>query len=189
MNLYRRSNNKTNLIVWANTLTILRAIAGAQLIVTLSLNWLSISWLILLIAGFTDLADGYLARKAGGGTSWGARFDPLSDKILLTAPLIWLATKEVLPLWTIWLVISRELFVSTWRSKLKEGGEASSGGKAKTVVQFISILLMTWPPTWGNALLIASLHQIGFVLFWPSLVLAFSSALGYLRHESKSRQG
>jgi len=137
------------------------------------------------VAGLSDAADGWLARKAGGGTSWGARLDPLTDKVLILAPLLWLATEQRLPLWAVWLLLARELLISGWRAAADDGAPASSAGKAKTILQFVSLLMLLWPATWtGHVVLI----RIGWWLFWPSLLLALSSAAAYLKPRSTTHQ-
>ena len=162
----------------ADGLTAGRAVLGLPLIVALASGWQVVAWLLLVLGGLTDWLDGLLARRAGGGSVWGARLDPLTDKILISAPLLWLAAQGVLPLWAVWLLLARELLISGWRSDQGSGGPASLGGKAKTVLQFAALLLLLWPSGW---LLAAPLHQLGWWLFWPSLALALSSAWGYLR--------
>jgi CDP-diacylglycerol--glycerol-3-phosphate 3-phosphatidyltransferase len=42
------------------------------------------------------------------------------------------------------------------------------------------LLLLLWPSSWGAAVA-EGVHSLGFWLFWPSLLLALSSAWGYLR--------
>ncbi|MEY2645770.1 MAG: hypothetical protein RLZZ611_2419 [Cyanobacteriota bacterium] len=172
----------------ADALTVGRAAIGLPLILALSAGWSALAWWLLLLAGLSDAADGWLARRAGGGSVWGARLDPLTDKILILAPLLWLAAREVLPLWAIWLLLARELLISGWRAGQGSGGPASWGGKAKTILQFSALLLLLWPSDWGAALggpgsfgLPALLHLLGLWLFWPSLLLALSSAYGYMR--------
>lgn len=162
----------------ADGLTAGRAVLGLPLIVALASGWQALAWLLLLLGGLSDWLDGLLARRAGGGSVWGARLDPLTDKILISAPLLWLAAQAVLPLWAVWLLLARELLISGWRSGQGSGGPASLGGKAKTVLQFAALLLLLWPAGW---LLAPVLHQLGWWLFWPSLALALSSAWGYLR--------
>ncbi len=88
-----------------------------------------------------------------------------------------------------WLLLARELLISGWRAGQGSGGPASPAGKAKTILQFASLLLLLWPMSWQGAWLAAAapprlpllLHQLGWWLFWPSLLLALSSGLGYLR--------
>ncbi|MFM7635509.1 MAG: CDP-alcohol phosphatidyltransferase family protein [Cyanobacteriota bacterium] len=162
----------------ADGLTAGRAVLGLPLILALGAGWQGLAWWLLLLGGLSDWLDGWLARRAGGGSVWGARLDPLTDKILISAPLLWLAARGMLPLWAVWLLLARELLISGWRAGQGSGGPASLGGKAKTVLQFAALLLLLWPAGW---LLATPLHQLGWWLFWPSLLLALSSALGYLR--------
>ena len=105
--------------------------------------------------------------------------------MLIAAPLLWLASSAVLPLWAVWLLLARELLISGWRSQASDGGPASLSGKAKTILQFLSLLLMLWPSGWIAA---AGLQSLGWWLFWPSLALALSSALGYITPRSAPRQ-
>ena len=165
----------------ADGLTLTRAVLGLPLIVALAAGNAVLAWLLLLAGGLSDWLDGLLARRAGGGSVWGARLDPLTDKILISAPLLWLGAAGRLPLWAIWLLLARELLISGWRAAETSGGPASLGGKAKTVLQFASLLLLLWPAGWGSEAAVQGLRQLGYGLFWPSLLLALSSALGYLR--------
>lgn len=171
----------------ADALTIGRAVLGLPLLLALAAGWQGLAWWLLLLGGVSDAADGWLARRAGGGSVWGARLDPLTDKILISAPLLWLAAQGSLPLWAVWLLLARELLISGWRAGQGSGGPASWSGKAKTILQFAALLLLLWPSGWGGTLTLGStglvglLHGLGWLLFWPSLLLALSSALGYLR--------
>jgi CDP-diacylglycerol---glycerol-3-phosphate 3-phosphatidyltransferase len=165
-----------NLRRLADGLTVARALVGLPLILALTSGQPSLAWVLLLLAGLSDWADGALARRAGGGSVWGARLDPLTDKILIAAPLLWLGAEGILPLWAIWLLLARELLISGWRAAASSGGPASWGGKAKTILQFSSLLLLLWP--WSGA---GWAQLVGWWLFWPSLLLALSSAWGYLR--------
>jgi CDP-diacylglycerol--glycerol-3-phosphate 3-phosphatidyltransferase len=180
-----------NLRRLADGLTVARALLGLPLILALGAGQAALAWGLLLLGGLSDAADGWLARRAGGGSDWGARLDPLTDKILIAAPLLWLGAQpawpQQLPLWAVWLLLARELLISGWRAGASGGGPASRAGKAKTVLQFASLLLLLWPPGWRigpvgeGPGLPAALHQLGWWLFWPSLLLALASARGYLR--------
>ena len=167
----------------ADGLTVGRALLGLPLIVALGCGEMGTAWWLLLLGGLSDAADGWLARCAGGGSVWGARLDPLTDKILILAPLLWLGAEGILPLWAIWLLLARELLISGWRAGQGSGGPASWGGKAKTILQFTSLLLLLWP--WIGQ---SHLQKLGFWLFWPSLLLALSSAWGYVKAPAADRQ-
>ncbi|WP_413440812.1 CDP-alcohol phosphatidyltransferase family protein [Synechococcus sp. MIT S1220] len=169
---------------FANGLTVARALAGLPLILALQAGWSVVAWWLLLLAGLSDAADGWLARRAGGGSTWGARLDPLTDKVLIAAPLLWLASTAALPLWAVWVLLARELLISGWRAQAGDGAPASLGGKAKTILQFLSLLLLLWPQPWtGQPWFVV----IGWWLFWPSLVLALWSAVSYLSPRSAQR--
>lgn len=155
--------------------------AGLPLVLALLGQQQAWAWCLLVAGGLTDALDGWMARRAGGGSRWGARLDPLADKLLLVAPLLWLSANQTLPLWAVWLLLARELLISGWRRDAHDGAPASRWGKWKTILQFLSLLLLLWPDRWGNAAAVTTLQQLGWWLFWPSLVLALQSAVGYLR--------
>ena len=84
-------NSKINYRKIANITTIFRIFLGLPLAILLFLNNTSLSWFLLLFAGFTDWLDGWAAKRSGGGSDWGAQADPLADKIILLAPFSWMA--------------------------------------------------------------------------------------------------
>jgi CDP-diacylglycerol--glycerol-3-phosphate 3-phosphatidyltransferase len=103
---------------------------------------------IFLAAAFTDLLDGYLARRLGQVTTIGTLLDPIADKLLISASLIALVQVGVTPGWLAILLISREFAVSGLRSIAAAEGytiQASDLGKTKTVAQVagITCLLMS----------------------------------------------
>ncbi len=159
---------------------------GLPILLALATQYDALAWLLLLLGGLSDAADGWLARRADGGSSWGARLDPLADKLLISAPLIWLASNGTLQVWAVWLLLSRELLISGWRRDSSDGAPASTAGKFKTILQFLSLVLMIWPPQWGDPALVQGLRAVGVSLFWPALILALWSAWGYLNpHRSE----
>ena len=172
----------------ADSLTLFRLLVGLPIVIALGNGYFFIAWGLILISGISDIADGYLARKSGSGTVWGARFDPLADKLALSAPLIYLARNYSIPIWSLWLLISRELIITSWRSNQIEGGPASKAGKAKTILLFISVLFMTWPPSLGSDKMVDLFHNVGFILYWPSLFFSIKSAMRYLMDQSTDDQ-
>ena len=187
----KKISKARRLINWPtiiNGLTISRILIGLPIIFSLKNGNNGIFILILLIGGLTDFLDGYLARKYNHKSALGAKLDPLADKILLIGPMIWLAHENLVPLWSIWLILSRELLITSWRSEKSSGGPASIQGKYKTALQFISIILLLWPHDWGNIYSINIINKIGYISFWISLLLTFSSAIEYLFNQKKTHQ-
>ena len=165
----------------ANLLTLSRLILGLPLILLLSNGNIKLAWIVILVGAFTDLLDGIFARMSGRVNPVGARIDPIADKIFLIAPILWISSKGILPLWSLWLLLSREFFISTWRKDIKSGVPASNSAKIKTILQFISILLLLWPIEWLGQELKYYFYQVGLISFWASLALAIISGYRYLK--------
>jgi cardiolipin synthase len=78
-------------------------------------HWWVFSFLVLAVAGITDLLDGYLARLLHEQTNLGKVLDPLADKIFLLTLFVALAFVDSpsfrIPLWFVVLVVAREIFI------------------------------------------------------------------------------
>ncbi len=97
---------------------------------------------IFLAAAFTDLLDGYLARRWKQVTTVGTLLDPIADKMLISAALISLVQVRVVPGWIAILIIGREFAVTGLRGIAAAEGytiKASDLGKTKMVFQVIAI--------------------------------------------------
>ena len=141
-----------------NSLTALRLLAVPVLILLLALDTLDArAWatVVFLLAAFTDLLDGAIARKRGEITSFGKLADPIADKALIGSALIGLSLMNDLA-WLITIVILvRELGVTFLRMWVLKYGviPASRGGKAKTMAQIIAISMYLYVPenlAWWN---------------------------------------
>lgn len=113
------------------------------------------AFIVFLVAAFSDLWDGYLARKHGWISDFGKLVDPLADKLLLVAtfvPFYILSRRDTpdaplpligeLPLWVLIVIFGRELAVTVIRSYAARGGlviAAGGSGKLKAVFQNIFI--------------------------------------------------
>lgn len=77
---------------------------------------------LLAISGFTDLLDGFLARKFGSATVFGSIADPAADKALMTVMVGALAWRGLLPMPLVLLIIGRDIglvlsaFLIRWKS-------------------------------------------------------------------------
>ncbi len=70
-----------------------------------------LSLLLILIAGLSDILDGYLAKKNNWRSYLGAVLDPAADKILLVSLFITLQSMDLIPLWLTLTVILRDLMI------------------------------------------------------------------------------
>jgi CDP-diacylglycerol--glycerol-3-phosphate 3-phosphatidyltransferase len=96
-----------------------------------------------LVASFSDLLDGYLARKYNAATDFGRLMDPIADKILVLGAFLAFVEMRLVPAWMVVLIISRELIITGIRilaSTKKRIIPASREGKHKTVSQMAAII-------------------------------------------------
>lgn len=151
----------------------LRLVAGP---LSISNHYLAL--LIFLAAAFTDLLDGYLARRWNQITTVGMLLDPVADKLLISAALISLVHIHSVPAWMAVLIIGREFAVSGLRSIAASEGytiAASDLGKTKTATQVLAI-----------ALVLASRDAPGLApwaqaALWGTMLFALVSAADYFR--------
>ena len=67
--------------------------------------------LVLVVAGLTDLFDGWLARRLNQRSSLGAYLDPIADKLLLSSSFVILAYKQKIAWWVTIIVLSRDILM------------------------------------------------------------------------------
>src|SRR6056297_586132 len=95
-----------------NALTLLRIFLVPGLLIAIIYDSHGIALSILVLAGLTDVLDGFLARRLNQKTRLGAFLDPLADKLLMTVSFIALAVRGLLPAWLAVLVVSRDFYLS-----------------------------------------------------------------------------
>lgn len=101
---------------------------------------------VFAVAAFTDFADGWLARRLGVTSDFGALFDPLADKALFAAAMVVLSSRYALYTPFFCLLLIRELMVMGLRVMSAQRGQiikVSSYGKIKTVLIDISCICLT----------------------------------------------
>jgi CDP-diacylglycerol---glycerol-3-phosphate 3-phosphatidyltransferase len=105
---------------------------------------------LFAIGAWTDLLDGYLARRWGITSRTGAWLDPLADKLLVGAPIVTLAVLDRFPVWAAVVILAREVLVTGLRIFLGRRGQtmpASRVAKWKTFTQLAAIFLYILPLT------------------------------------------
>jgi CDP-diacylglycerol--glycerol-3-phosphate 3-phosphatidyltransferase len=104
-----------------------------------------IAFLIFLAAGFTDVMDGYLARKYDMVTKWGSILDPLADKLMSVTVLVCLTLKNIIPLWVLYIIGFKEILMIVGAVVLFKQGtfvSAKTYGKAATVLFYIAVITL-----------------------------------------------
>jgi CDP-diacylglycerol--glycerol-3-phosphate 3-phosphatidyltransferase len=148
-------------------------------------------WACMVFTGaaITDVLDGYLARKLGVVSVLGKFLDPLADKLIVMAALVWMLPMGRIPAWAVVVLLAREIVVTGMRSvAASEGVVISAGqdGKTKTALQMIGIvaLVLGYPyhlSYLGIDLGMVDMIHVGRMLIYLSLLFSFASAAQYVR--------
>lgn len=166
----------------ANWLTILRILLVPVFVTLVVYDQVAPALATFVLAGLTDLLDGYIARARGTKTRLGAFLDPLADKLLLTASFVTLTYRfpRVLPFWLTATVLSRDaLLVLGAMLIMLTGGQVHPAptvlGKSSTACQMVTV---------GAALLIAAgvewIVPLQALLVATTAVLTVVSGVQYL---------
>lgn len=171
-----------------NLLTLLRVLLIPLLVVVFYLPWTWHYWAaagVFALAGFTDWADGYLARRLGQETRFGAFLDPVADKLIVVVALVLLLQRHATPEFALptMIIIGRELVVSALREWMAELGQrarvaVSNIGKVKTTLQMVAITGLLVFDRNGP---FPELNIIALGLFYGAALLTLWSMVIYLR--------
>ncbi|CAM6016678.1 unnamed protein product [Sphagnum balticum] len=150
---------------------------------------------IFVIAAMTDWLDGYLARKMGLSSEFGAFLDPVADKLMVATTLVLLCTRPPAMAWARvapWLlplpaivIIGREITMSAVREwAASQGGDmhktvaVNKLGKYKTVLQMVALTLLLANRNGGGG---DALGIAGVSLLYIAAGLALWSLVVYIR--------
>jgi CDP-diacylglycerol--glycerol-3-phosphate 3-phosphatidyltransferase len=145
--------------------------------------------ILFTLAALTDMLDGYLARKLDIVSVLGKFLDPLADKLIVMAGLIWMVPMGRIPAWAVVVLLAREISVTGLRSVAASEGvviAAGQEGKTKTALQMIGIiaLIIGYPyqmSYFGMDLGVIDFVHVGQLLVYISLVFSVASAAQYVR--------
>jgi CDP-diacylglycerol--glycerol-3-phosphate 3-phosphatidyltransferase len=146
-----------------------------------------IASLLYLVAAAGDFLDGYLARSRGQVSMLGKFLDPLADKLIVNAVLVYMVALGRVEAWIVVVLIARDLAVNGLRSIASAQGlviSASDGGKIKTALQLVAIVLLLIHfryPALGVGILV-DYHKAGWWLLLISTVMSLYSGADYMRH-------
>lgn len=139
--------------------------------------------ILFFIAGVSDWIDGYLARRLGQQSAFGAFLDPVADKLMVVTAMILLLTRHS----DIWMalpaivIIGREIAISALREWMAGLGETTKVkvsylGKLKTFSQLLAIGFLLYEKNIG----MFSMLMVGYVLLYTAVILTLWSMVTYL---------
>lgn len=144
-------------------------------------NWIGMS--VFALAAITDWLDGFLARRLGATSAFGAFLDPVADKLMVAAALILLVELGRAEAYLAIIIIGREIAISALREWMAQIGKSKSVavafvGKVKTVAQITAVIaLLLYQPVIPGI----DTKLLGKVALWVAAVLTLWSMVHYLR--------
>jgi CDP-diacylglycerol--glycerol-3-phosphate 3-phosphatidyltransferase len=140
-----------------------------------SMNYRLIAAGVFVVATATDRIDGDIARARGIVTDFGKVSDPIADKALMGMAFVGLSIIGSLPWWVTAVVLVREIGITALRFVVIRHGvmPASRGGKVKTGLQALAILLYILP-------LSAFWHSIAVVVMTLAVIVTVATGVDYL---------
>lgn len=147
------------------------------------LRWVALA--IFVVAGITDVLDGYFARSWGQQSTFGRMLDPIADKLLVASCLLMLAADGTIRGWSLWaaiVILCREILVSGLREYLAElrvSVPVTALAKWKTTLQLVAVGFLIA----GEAgdLILSITTTIGLTLLWLSALLTLYTGWDYFR--------
>jgi len=152
-------------------------------------NWVGMS--VFALAAVTDWLDGYLARRLGATSAFGAFLDPVADKLMVAAALILLVELGRAEAYLAIIIIGREIAISALREWMAQLGRSRKTavafiGKVKTVAQMTAIIALL---LWENVIPGISTPVLGTVALWIAAILTLWSMFHYLRRAAPHFRG
>lgn len=173
--------NLPNLLTWARIIAIPLLVAAFHLPAPEATRNLTATT-VFLAAAVTDWFDGFLARRLGQMTPFGAFLDPVADKLLVCTALVMLVALGRVDAIVAVVIIGREVAISALREWMASVGRKASVavhkiGKFKTVAQLVAIPMLLH----DGALAGIDMRSLGTVLILVAAALTIWSMLYYLR--------
>jgi len=99
--------------IWTipNLLSMLRLALVPPFLVLIVVGDYVAALIVLVVASFTDLLDGYLARRLRQVTRLGQLLDPAADRLYIFAALVGLAANDLVPWWIVVVIVARDVFL------------------------------------------------------------------------------
>ena len=137
---------------------------------------------LFMLCAFTDWLDGFLARRLGQTSAFGAFLDPVADKFLVCACVLVLVHLQRADIFIALIIVGREIAISALREWMAQIGASKSvavhmAGKLKTAAQMAAIALLLY----DGALWSLNARWWGTLLLWAAAVLTIWSMAYYLQ--------
>ena len=136
--------------------------------------------LLLMVSGFTDFLDGWIARRYHQISRLGQMLDPLADRLYIFATLLGLGIREIVPWWLVALLVGRDVVLAMTLPILRRHGRGPLPvhylGKAATFNLLYAFPLLLLGSGSGTAALVARVVGWAFAI-WGTALYWWAGAL------------
>jgi cardiolipin synthase len=155
-----------------NLLTLSRFILIPVYLIVFFEGYPKTAFIILVVAGLTDIVDGYWARSRGLVTQIGVMLDPLADKTMMLAVIISLLMSGMIPWEAALAILIRDLGMIIGSAFIHFRGKqtlpANIWGKLTTVLYYSAILFIVFET------------RFAIVYLWFVIAISFLTSLIYI---------
>ena len=161
-----------------NLITLFRIILTPLFIIFLIQGNYRKAFVVFVLAGVSDMADGLIARTWQQKSRLGSYLDPLADKLLMAASFVTLSIYHQIPSWLTVVVLSRDVILATGVLIFRLADiplvvRPSLAGKWTTTFQLITVGFVLLSKIWAFPPLVLP------VFFWVTGALTTISGLQY----------
>ena len=177
----RRHAVSHRLLTLPNILSMLRLVGVPLFLWAIVVEQDLLALAVLMLSGLTDYADGKIARKFHMESRLGQLLDPIADRLYILTTLIGLAWRDIIPVWLVVVLISREVAMTIMLLVLRRRGQIGLPvhfvGKAATfnLLYAFPFLLLADRSDWLGDLA----RPIGWAFAWWGIVLYWLAAILY----------
>lgn len=152
-------------------------------------TWRIWTTIVFTLAILTDLIDGWWARRSNLVTNFGKIADPIADKAITGMAFVGLSILGELPWIVTIIILAREWGITLMRFLLLRRGivlAANRGGKLKTVLQSVALILFLLPlqgsgNVWGWPLAMSIPELISWAVMALALIVTVVTGIDYVR--------
>jgi cardiolipin synthase (CMP-forming) len=149
---------------------------------------LLVAMLVFLLAGITDILDGYMARRFNLITKYGQIMDPLADKAMQLTVLTTLALDGYIELWILYIILGKEVFmilsgIILYLSKTKIIIPSNIFGKLTTVLIYLAIMLSVFEVK-GINIVFSLVIVVSMISLFQYSVIGIHKIIGFFNHNN-----
>jgi cardiolipin synthase len=167
-----------------NYITLLRIILIPFFINLMIYHYYREALVVFIFACVTDALDGMIARFTKTQTELGAFLDPMADKLLIVSAFVTLVLMDMLPVWLVIIVISRDMIlvlgsIAIYFTGYKFTAKPSIIGKTTTVMQLVVVTLSLVMKNFGTE------TGLMTMLYWLTAGFTLASGIQYVARGTK----